>query len=83
MYIIIASILLQFVRFRSCILDSQFAQLPHPVETSVVIVLTLPLNAMRPFPLIWAPLSTRLPSVLSPKFQTLPKIVKVVHVEQI
>ena len=56
----------------------------HPVETSVVFVLTLPMNAMRPFPPNRAPLSTRLPTVgPSPKFQTLPKIVKVVHVEQI
>ena len=30
--------------------------LGHPVETSVVFVLTLPLNAMRPFSPIWAPL---------------------------
>ena len=41
----------------------------HPVETSVVFVLTLPLNAMRPFPPIRAPLSTRLLTVdPSPEF---------------
>ena len=62
----------------------KFVKKDHPVETSGVFILTLPLNAMRPFPPIWAPLSTRLPTVgPSPTFQTLPKIVKVVHVEQI
>ena len=39
--------------FWTCILlpvSIGFAWAAHPVETSVVIVLTLPPNAMRPFP---------------------------------
>ena len=51
------------------------------LQSSDVFVLTLPLNAMRPFNLFEHP-SPRGSKPSAPKFQTLPKIMKVVHVEQ-